>query len=177
MQITARRIVVIGTSCAGKTTFARALAERLGIPHVELDALHWGPNWTPRENFAELAREAASGERWVMDGNYSSVRELIWRRSELIVWLDYEMGVVVRRALRRTVLRAWNQTELWSGNRESFRISFASRDSILLWVLTTWRRRRHQYSREFRGEFAATSCLRFRTPAESERFLHSVQAL
>ena len=176
MRIEAQRIMVIGTSCAGKTTFARALGERLGLPHVELDALYWGPNWTPRGNFLELAAEAAGRERWIMDGNYRATRDLLWPQAQLIVWLDYEMGVVVARALRRTLKRSWEKSELWAGNRESFRKQLASRDSILLWVLTTWRRRRHDYARQFAatGAYGGTRVLRFRAPQGAERFLATV---
>jgi hypothetical protein len=149
----------------------------LGLPHVELDALHWGPNWTPRGNFAELVREAAARDEWVMDGNYSAERDLIWTRAELIVWLDYEMGVVLGRAARRTLVRAWRQTELWSGNRESFRLSFASRDSILLWVLTTWRRRRHAFRRAFStaGNYSNARVLHVRSPLDADQILDQIR--
>ena len=93
-----RRIAVVGTSGSGKTTLAHRLAERLGIPHVELDALHWGPNWTPvaADLFRERVAQALSGEAWVVDGNYSRVRDIIWTRADTLVWLDYSWPVDAR---------------------------------------------------------------------------------
>ncbi len=71
-----RTIVVKGTSGAGKSTFAAELASRLGLPYIELDALHWGPNWsaaTPDEFRTRVeAVLAAMPDGWVVDGNYDS---------------------------------------------------------------------------------------------------------
>ena len=96
------RVVVVGTSCSGKTTLARRLAGILGAQHVELDALYWGREWTPRLDFPKAVSAAVQQERWVIDGNYSAVRDLIWRRCTAIVWLDYSFARVFSRALRRT---------------------------------------------------------------------------
>ncbi len=94
-----RRIVVIGTTCAGKTTLARALGEKLGIPHVELDALYWGPGWEalPTEAFRSAVADALSGETWTTDGNYSKVQDIIWGRADTLIWLDYAFPVIMGR--------------------------------------------------------------------------------
>jgi adenylate kinase family enzyme len=141
------RTVVVGTSCSGKTTFARQLAARLGAPHIELDAFHWLPHWQQRETgeFLALLGQATAAPAWVADGNYSRARPLLWQRASAVVWLDYPFRIVLARALRRTLVRAATREELWSGNRESLRLAFLSRDSILWWVLTTYRRRRREY--------------------------------
>src|SRR5437016_1896693 len=80
------RIVVIGTSGSGKTTQARHLSERLGIPHVELDALHWVPGWTeaPTDALRERVTEALAGDAWLVDGNYSVVRDIVWPRADTV---------------------------------------------------------------------------------------------
>ena len=82
MNYNLRRVIVVGTSGSGKTTFARRLAEILDVPHFELDQLHWGPNWTPKDmaEFRQLTEAAVAGERWVIDGNYSKVQDIIWSR-------------------------------------------------------------------------------------------------
>jgi adenylate kinase family enzyme len=142
-----RRIVVVGTSGSGKTTLAGRIAEQLGVPHVELDALHWEPNWTPAaaEVFEERVTAALTGEEWVIDGNYSHVRARIWARADTLVWLDYPLGRIMVQLLARTIRRAITREALWGNNRESLRKAFLSRDSILLWALQTYHRRRREY--------------------------------
>src|SRR5436853_4183216 len=95
-----QRLVVIGTSGSGKTPLAGEIARRLALPHVELDALHWEPNWTeaPLERFRQRVEAAILGDRWVVDGNYNSkVRDLVWSRAEVLVWLDYPLSLIMMR--------------------------------------------------------------------------------
>ena len=155
-----RRVSVVGGSCTGKTTLARMLAERLDVPHVELDALHHGPNW--EEASAELLRSrleealAASPDGWVVDGNYhGKLGTLVLEQADTAVWLDPPFVVAVRRVLWRTLTRALRRAELWNGNRETFANAF-SRDSIVWWVLKTHRR----YHRTFPVRLAAVPGLR-----------------
>src|SRR5712691_1868967 len=114
-----QRVAVRGGTGSGKSTFARALARRLDLPYVELDALHHGPNW--REATAEELRakvEAAldDGRGWVVDGNYDSkLGTLVLDRAELIVWLDLPLLVKLPRLVRRTVRRTRSREELWNG--------------------------------------------------------------
>jgi adenylate kinase family enzyme len=146
-----KRVVVIGSSCSGKTTLARRISEVMGVPHVELDELHWGPDWTerPTEVLRSAVRERVAEDGWVVDGNYTKIQDIVWPRATDAVWLNYSFPVVFGRALRRTVGRMITREELFSGNRESFRLSFLSRDSILWWVITSFRRRRRQYEATF----------------------------
>jgi adenylate kinase family enzyme len=173
-----KRVVIIGTSCSGKTTFARNLAQKLDVQHIELDSIHWKPNWTPtpKEEFRILAMEAVAPEAWVLDGNYSAVRDILWARATTLIWLNYPFYVVAWRAVSRTFRRVFGQQVMWSGNRETFRQSFMSKDSILWWVLKTYLRRRHEYPRLFReptnGHLQITVLT---SPAEAERFLQSVR--
>jgi adenylate kinase family enzyme len=115
-----RRVSVVGNSGSGKTTVARELAGRLGVEHVELDAVFHLPGWQEldRDAFrAEVAARAA-GDAWVMCGNYSAVVDLVWARADTVVWLDLPRRVVMRRVIGRTVRRSVTRTELWNGNRE-----------------------------------------------------------
>jgi hypothetical protein len=141
------RISVIGTSGSGKTQTSALLAQRLAVPHVELDALYWGPNWTatPLPMFRERVAQALQGPRWVCDGNYSRVRDIVWSRADTVVWLDYPLPIVMWQLVSRTIRRASNREELWHGNRESLCSAFFSHDSILLWAVRTYGRRRRQY--------------------------------
>ena len=171
-----RRIAVVGTTGVGKTRFARELASRLGVAHIELDALFHGPNWTaaPVEEFRARVAVATSGDAFVVDGNYGAVRDVVWPRLDLIVALDYPFPLIFAQLFRRTVSRAITREPLWNGNRESFRLSFASRDSILLWALTTHRRR----MRELPEHVAryGVPIVRLRSRGEAATWLRSVDA-
>ena len=172
------RVVVIGTSCAGKTTFARSLADALSCPHVELDVLHWQPNWVPRAaaEFRALTAQALSQDCWVTDGNYGVVRDLVWSRATTVIWLNYAFRLVLWRALARTVRRVLTREELFSGNRESLRMAFFSRESILWWVVTTFNRSRKQYRELFDKKiFPQRSYIEFQKPSKAESFLEGLK--
>ena len=149
-----RRIVVIGSSCSGKTTLAKQIAGELGSQHIESDAFHWMPDWVrrPSEELRKLTAEAVAQDRWVVDGNYLLVRDIVWVRATTVIWLDYSFPVVFFRALRRTLSRSLTGQELFSGNRESLGRAFLSKDSILLWVITTFHRRRREFQQILRDE-------------------------
>jgi|SRR5579884_2368274 adenylate kinase family enzyme len=175
-----RRIVVVGTSGSGKTTLARQLGALLSIPSVELDALHWEPNWTPASLpvLRERVQSALSGNGWVVDGNYNKLRDLTWERADTIVWLDYSLGVIMARLLRRTFTRIFTREELWSGNRERLVNTLFSKDSILLWALQTYRKNRRLYSElASQPEYAHLTFVRLRSPRATRAWLTSVPAM
>ena len=140
------RIVVVGTSGAGKTTLARRIASHLGLPHIELDAINWQPGWRDltrhdSEEFVRRVTEAIRVEAWVVDGNYGLVRDSVWRRATHLVWLDYEPWVIMARVISRTFMRVLLRTELWAGNRERWRHMLRPSHPIR-WAWSTWERRR-----------------------------------
>jgi len=168
------RIVVIGSSCAGKTTFARRLGGELGHPVSDLDELFWAPNWQakPLEEFRRLAEQVALDDRWVVSGNYSDVRSILWPRATAVIWLNYGFAVILWRALSRTVRRVATREVLWQGNRESFRRSFLSRESILVWVTSTFHKRRRQFRALRESNAYPHLCwVEFNRPADAERFV------
>jgi adenylate kinase family enzyme len=170
------RINVTGTSCSGKTSLARRLAERLGLPRVELDALFWGPGWTPvpRETFRSRVADAVAGDRWVIDGGYSTVRDLTWTRADTVVWLDYPMRTVLRRWARRTMARLRSREEFWPGTGNRERLShIARRDSLLWWILSTHHRRRRTTAAELSVR-PDLHVIRLGSPADTERWLASL---
>lgn len=172
------RFVIIGTSGCGKTTFGRKLAERLQSPHIELDALYWGPDWTarPHNEFAEAVRTAAQQDRWVADGNYSKVRDILWTRATHIVWLNFSRPVIFSRVLRRTLLRTVLRRPLWHGNRESLFRALFTRDSILLWSWTTFASNCTRYAALRSGaEYGSLQWIECRTPSEATAFLSTIE--
>lgn len=168
------RFVVVGTSGCGKSTFARQLASATDSPHIELDALHWGENWSERPDaeFADAVRRAAEEERWIADGNYSKIRDVLWPRATHVVWLNFSRYVVCSRVLRRTLKRAVLRERLWHGNRESLRRALFSRDSILAWSWKTFASNRIRYAALRSGsEYPQLDWIEFTIPSEATAFL------
>ena len=169
-----KRIAVIGTSCSGKTHFSKRLAACLDIPHVELDALYWGPDWTPRptEELRMLVNQATAAPQWVSDGNYGSVRDVVWKRADTLVWLNYSYPIVFSRALRRTLTRCITQEKLYADNQESFYNAFLARDSFLLWVFRSYWQHRREYPVLFQSpEWSHLSVIQLKNTSDAERFL------
>ncbi len=169
-----KRMVIIGTSCSGKTTLAQTLSQVLNMSHIELDAIHWLPNWQsrPLAELRPLVQETVAAKQWVLDGNYSKVRDIVWHRPTTVIWLNYPFDLVLWLALYRTTKRVLSQEELFGGNREGFRQSFLSKDSIIWWVITTYARRRREYPQLFKQpEYAHLNIIEFRTPTETKRFV------
>ena len=170
------RINVIGTSGSGKSTFGRRLADSLGLPFVEMDAVYWRPNWgqpTDDEFIPQIAQIAAR-PRWVLDGNYSRTTPAKWERAQLVVWLDMSLTRTIYRVTSRCIKRSFSGEEVWpgTGNRETLRKSFLSRKSVILWALTNFHRNRRRYAEWFAAnEYPHLAFVRLRSPGEVERFL------
>ena len=175
-QLSHRRISVVGTIGSGKTTFARKTSKLLGVQHVELDALHWEPNWVeaPNDLFRERVKQSLQGDSWVVDGNYHQVRDIVWSRADTVVWLDYPFRTIIGRLVKRTVRRIFTREKLWNGNQEHIRGLF-TRDSVFLWAILTYRRRRRQYPILLRKpENAHLTVVRLRSSREATRFLFAL---
>lgn len=146
-----QRYVIVGTSGSGKTTLASRLSTQLGYPHVELDQIHWQPGWEPRplEEFRAMVSSRVEESCWVVDGNYSKVRDIVWARAQAVIWLDLPFYTVMWQLLGRTLDRVIGRREPFDGCRETWGKTFASRESILWWAAKTWWRRRSEYPQLF----------------------------
>ena len=173
------KVWVVGSSCSGKTTLARRLAAALESPRVELDALYWKADWEPRskDEFRSGVARAIRRESWVVDGNYRTrLQGLVWNEATAVVWLDYSFPRVFGRALRRTSRRVFTRQRVYSGNIETFSHAFLSRDSVLWWVIVSWRRNRRQIG-ELARQRAGSSpeFIAFRHPSEAEAWLRRLE--
>lgn len=114
-----RRILVVGSTGAGKSTLARGLSGRLGLPYHEMDALYFtGAGWAVNEKLREDVLRITAEPRWVIDSlGYPEVRDLMWDRADTVIWLDYPKRVVLPRVLRRSVRRTVTREPLFGGNR------------------------------------------------------------
>lgn len=174
------RIAVVGTTGSGKTTLARQLARSLALKHVEIDALHWGPQWTPAPDdlFRQRVRDVLQGECWVTDGNYRKARDIIWPRAQTIIWLDYPLIVILWRLFWRAIRRTVRQELLWGTNRETWRKQFLSRESLFLWALQTHKRHRQEYPTFFaQPEYAHLHVVHLRSVRKTKKWLMGVTAV
>jgi adenylate kinase family enzyme len=143
------RVSVVGNSGSGKSTLARALAAGLGVPYLELDSIYHQPDWValPVDEFQARVTAFTAGEGWVIDGNYSAVRPIVWARADAVIWLDLPRRVVMRQLLARTLPRAVLRRELWNGNRETVGNLFRrTDDNILRWAWTNHEKYRARYA-------------------------------
>lgn len=172
----AARYNILGASGSGKSTFGRALAERLGYRYIELDQLFWRPGWvgaTDEVFFADV-EEATAGEGWVLDGGYTRTIPIKWRQPITVIWLDYPLWLVMARIIRRCIVRAWRQEDVWPGigNRESFRKSFFSKDSIILWSWKVYHRNKKALPALMADpELSQVTWRRLRSPREAKSYL------
>ncbi|ULH16353.1 adenylate kinase [Deinococcus sp. KNUC1210] len=170
------RLIVTGTSGSGKTTFARAIAARLGIPHAEQDAWNHLPNWqeAPLEQFRAAVDAFSAQPTWVMDGNYTKAQDIGWARADTLIWLDYSAPLVFWRLLRRTLRRGLTREELWNGNRESLPEALFSRGGIMAWFFRTYWRRKREMPEKL-AQYPHLRVLRFRRPAEAARWFAGLE--
>jgi adenylate kinase family enzyme len=171
-----RRVSVVGNSGSGKSTLAAALAARLGVPYVELDSIFHQPGWTelPRDEFRARVGALAAGEEWVIDGNYTAVRDLVWARADTVSWIDLSRPLVMRRVIGRTLRRAVLRQELWNGNREpsSNWLTLDPERSIIMWAWTQHAKYRLRYQEAMADPaWAHLRFIRLRSPAAIRAFL------
>jgi adenylate kinase family enzyme len=145
-----RRAAVVGNSGAGKSMLAARLARRLGVTHVELDAIFHLAGWRElqEDDFRSEVMGATATGGWVVDGNYIAVRDLVWSHADTVVWLDLPRRLVMHRITWRTVSRTVMRRPLWNGNRERLRnlLPTDPERSIILWSWVRHAEYRERYA-------------------------------
>lgn len=165
------RVLVAGGSGSGKTTLAGRVAGRLGVPHVEIDALFHGPGWTPRPEFEADVERFSNGPAWVTEWQYGAVRPMLAERADLLVWLDLPRSTVMRQVVRRTVGRRLLRRELWNGNVEApLWTILTDEEHIIRWA---WRTHHTWPPRvaEAGARRPGLPVVRLRSHAEADRWL------
>ena len=175
-----QRVVVVGATGSGKTTFAATLAATLGVRHIDLDELFWNPGWVESDSDAFVARvEAATQDGdWVVSGNYfSRVIDTLWPRADTVVWLDLPLPTALYRSVKRTVRRSVTKEVVCNGNTEKLRFLLPLRGEVPLWVFAI-RFKKHQHPRidRFVADHPQLTVHRLRSRADVARFLAQTPA-
>jgi len=176
-----KKIIVIGSAGAGKSTLAKALADRLHIPHYELDAINHQENWTPidRDEFRRIVEEKTKQDAWVFCGNYFSTLGFdFWRKADTIIWCDYPFSLVMSRLLKRTLRRTLTKEELWNGNKERFITNFFTKDSIFAWMIKSWKKQKSLYGEIFThgsSEIPGVQLIRLTSPKATKIFMEQIR--
>lgn len=173
------KINVVGTSSSGKTTLSKKLSSILSVPHIEMDALFWGPNWysSSYEDFCSKLRLVLKGDSWILDGNYTRTIPIKWERVTTIIWLNFSLLRTLYQAVIRATKRIITREELWSGtgNRETLKALF-SKDSIVFYAIKSHRKVRKNYEALIKSDdYSNIQFIRLRSPKEVELFLNSVK--
>lgn len=172
----ARRILVYGVTGSGKTTFARALSDALGIAWTEVDQLTFEPNWVPVPDEIQRQRilDIVSREEWILDTAYGKWIDVPLSRAELIIGLDYPRWVSFGRLLRRTYSRVLDRKPVCNGNVETLRLVF-SRESILLWHFKSFARKRERI-RAWKAAPGGPQVVHLRSPKAAKAWLDSLKS-
>jgi adenylate kinase family enzyme len=168
-----QRILVMGSSGSGKSTFARRLSGITGIPTVSLDALFWKPGWAP-SNAAEFDKriiEAVHQPRWIMDGDFISYGASDLRRqvTDAVIWFDLPrrtcmVGIITRIATSYGRVRP----EMAEGCPEKIDTDF------FRYVWTYRRKQRPKLMKYFEGLRPEQKLICFTDRKQADRYLRDV---
>jgi adenylate kinase family enzyme len=171
-----RRVSIQGISGSGKTTLGRELARRLGLRHLETDALVHGPNWTetPDAELRALVSEVIRDDRWVIDSDYRrKLGTLVLEHADTAVWLDLPLHLCLRRLWSRTARRIRGDERLWNDNAESWRTALVGWDSLFVYAIRKYYAQRRTLPRLFaQPQLAHLKVVRLRSPGEVSRWLN-----
>lgn len=177
-----RFILIQGATGSGKTTLADRLGKALGVEVMHLDnirhefgfdSVSWDDMRTRMEAFV-----AAHPDGWVSEGNYSRVSDVTLSRCDTLISLDVPWRVSFVRLFKRTVGRAWTREPLYNANgpAESWRGTFFSRQSILLWSITNHQQRKRRTVEAFAKTAPGTRLIRLKTEREVEALVQAAEA-
>ncbi len=171
-----RKIIITGTSCTGKTTLGKKLSNELSVTQIDLDDLHFLPNWVEKENeqFIREVNEAVDKlNDWIVTGSYQTVlKDTLWQKASVIVWLDYPLHLILPRCFIRTFRRICYKEKCCGENYESLhRMLF--KENMFLWILKTYWKRKQRLESWSNGIFAHKKWI-ILTNLKEERKLYNV---
>jgi adenylate kinase family enzyme len=144
-----RKIIITGTTCTGKTTLGKKLSDELSIKQIDLDDIHFLPNWVEKENsvfISDALKELSGLDEWIVSGSYQSLlKDTVWKQATIIVWLDYPLNLIIRRYFIRTYRRIFLKEKCCGENYETLSKTF-SHESLFLWIFKTYWHRKERLS-------------------------------
>jgi adenylate kinase family enzyme len=169
-----RRILVIGSSGAGKSTIARDLGDIMGIEVHHFDKVMWKPGCRLSEPEDEPARQAPLLEQpeWIIDGNYTASLPERLKRADTVVLVDYPRELCLFRAARR-LLRFFgrNRPDMGGGCRERLDLDF------LKWIWFYPHRERPVLRKLIRAHGGHARLVRLRFPHQAQRWLAQLRGV
>ncbi|MBU9723214.1 MULTISPECIES: DNA topology modulation protein [Bacillaceae] len=166
-----KRIAIIGSGGAGKSTLAKQIGQHLGIEVVHLDALYWKPGWveTPRDKWVEIQQELLKKEEWIVDGNFGSTMDLRIEAADTIIFLDYSKWVCTYRVLKRQIMyRKKTRPDMGANCPEKLDPLF------LKWVWNYPIAKRPEVMRKLEGISTKKNVIILKSSREAEDFLRSL---
>lgn len=174
-----KRIVIIGSSSSGKSTLGNKLSSILNIPHRELDFFFWEENWTEAstEVFRSRVDNFTAQEQWIVDGNFATrVSDIAWARATHIIWLDYPLSLILKQFITRSITRSFKRELLWGKCRESLWNSILKPNSLLIWILKTYKRNRKRFTKLMNTfEFPNATFIHLRYPKETIDLIEDIK--
>jgi adenylate kinase family enzyme len=169
-----KRVLIIGSGGAGKSTLARRLGEATGIEVVHLDVLHWRPGWTeaPKAEFLQAVEEALKKDAWIMDGNFGGTMEMRLKACDTVIFLDFPRAVCLYRVIkRRLTYRKRHRPDMSEGCNEKIDYEF------LHWVWTFRKRAKAAIEERLKRFENEKTVIRLQSKKEVEDFFKNLKKM
>lgn len=167
-------MIITGSTCTGKTTLGKKLADRFSIIQIDLDEYHFLPNWVEKEKsqfMNDVLSVTKEKDDWIVSGNYQTIfKDTLWKDATTIILLDYNLGVILRRYFARTYRRVFLKEKCCGENYETLSRTF-SKDSLFLWIFKSYWRRKERMKQWMKTEFPEKEWIVFQHPKEATKFL------
>jgi len=172
-----KKIIITGTTCSGKTTLGKKLSKKLNIPQIDLDDIHFLPNWIEKdaEKFIEdVNNETNSKDEWIVTGSYQTLlKDSVWKDASTIIWLDYPFGLIMHRYFIRTAKRLIYKEKCCGENYETLSRVF-SHDSLFFWIFKSYWKRKERMNSWKNGAFSDKKWIVLNNPKNANNLLSSL---
>lgn len=169
-----KKIIITGTTCTGKTTLGRKLGKELSVSQIDLDDLHFLPNWVEKEKerfVKDVNKEINDLDEWIVTGSYQTLlKDTVWQEASVIIWLDYPLNLIIRRFFIRTYRRVFFKEKCCGENYETLG-RFFSKDSLFLWVFKSYWHRKRRMNDWINGIFSHKKWIVLQNPKEEKRLI------